>query len=234
MARSLAAAGDLSAGIGVMIGPFVPTTVLPVMTDLPDAPRRPQPDSLGNGSAESSFDLLLRAKHGDHDARERLCSRYLPRLKRWAHGRLPASSRGLLDTEDLAQEVLFHAVERIGTFQPRHEGAFPAYVRQMLKNRIRDEVRKGRRRPAAAPLGDNHAANDPSPLDMAIGEEKLERYDAALARLKPQDREIIVARVEFGFSAAELATECGRPSPEAAQMAVTRALVRLAREMTRA
>jgi RNA polymerase sigma-70 factor (ECF subfamily) len=204
------------------------------MTDLPDAPRRPQPSSPGKGSGESSFELLLRAKHHDKDALEQLCARYLPRLKRWAHGRLPASSRGLLATEDLAQEVLFHAVERIRTFQPRHEGAFPAYVREMLKNRITDEVRKGRRRPAAAPLEDDHAAGDPSPLDMAIGEEKLERYEAALARLKPRDRDMIVARLEFGFSAAEIATEYGRPSPEAAQMAVTRALVRLAREMTRA
>jgi RNA polymerase sigma-70 factor, ECF subfamily len=229
------AAGALPGGLGAMIGTFVPDPVRPVMSDLPDAVRRPQPVSQDNVSAESSFDLLIRAKRGDDAAMESLCARYLPRLKRWAHGRLPGSSRGLLDTEDLAQEVLFRAVERVETFQPRHEGAFQGYVRQILLNRVRDEVRKGHRRPTAAPLEeDQHEAVDPSPLEMAIGRQALDRYETALARLKEQDRQMIVARLELGFSAAEIATEFGKPSAAAAQMAVSRALVRLAEEMARA
>jgi RNA polymerase sigma-70 factor (ECF subfamily) len=183
--------------------------------------------------AESSFELLLQAKRGDSGALDRLCTRYLSRLKRWAHGRLPSSSRGLLDTDDLAQEVLFRAVERVETFEPRHEGAFQAYLRQMLLNRIRDEIRRTKRRPAGAPLEDRHAAADPSPLEIAIGREALDRYEAALERLKPQERELIVARIELGFSAAETAEALGKPSAAAAQMAVSRALVRLVQEMTK-
>ncbi len=228
------AAGALPAGLGAMIGTFVPDPTRPVMSDLPEAAGPPQTVPADVVSAESSFDLLIRAKRGDEAAMDSLCARYLPRLKRWAHGRLPSSSRGMLETEDLAQEVLFRAIERVETFQPRHEGAFQGYVRQILLNRVRDEVRKGQRRPAASPLEEEqHEAADPSPLELAIGRQALDRYEAALARLKDQDREMIVARLELGFSAKEIAAEFGKPSDAAAQMAVSRALVRLAEEMAR-
>jgi hypothetical protein len=46
--------------------------------------------------AASSFELVLRARGGDQEALNDLCARYLPRLQRWAHGRLPASARGAL------------------------------------------------------------------------------------------------------------------------------------------
>jgi RNA polymerase sigma factor (sigma-70 family) len=118
----------------------------------------------------------------------------------------------VLDTDDLAQEILVHAVQRVETFEPRHEGAFQGYLRQMLKNRVLDEVRRAARRPAGAPLNDEHAARDPSPLEIAIGREALERYEAALDKLRPQDQQLIAA----------------------AQMAVSRALVRLAEEMANA
>jgi RNA polymerase sigma factor (sigma-70 family) len=139
----------------------------------------------------------------------------------------------MLDTEDLAQEVLYHAVRRVDTFQPQHEGAFQGYVRQTLLNRVRDEARRARRRPAGAVLEDEHVAVDASPLELAIGQEALDRYEAALQRLKPQDRELIIARIELHFSAAEIAAAFGKPSTAAAKMAISRALVRLAEEMNR-
>ena len=42
-----------------------------------------------------------------------------------------------------------------------------------------------------------------------------------------------MTRVEFGLSFAEVAEVLGKPSPDAARMAVVRALVRLAEEMER-
>ena len=47
--------------------------------------------------AESSLVLVVRARAGDLHARDALCARYLPRLQRWAHGRLPAGARSALD-----------------------------------------------------------------------------------------------------------------------------------------
>jgi RNA polymerase sigma-70 factor (ECF subfamily) len=39
--------------------------------------------------------------------------RYLPRLRRWATGRLPPAARGLLDTEDIVQETIVKTIRNI-------------------------------------------------------------------------------------------------------------------------
>jgi RNA polymerase sigma factor (sigma-70 family) len=184
--------------------------------------------------AESSFALLARARDGDPDALNDLCTKYLPRLQRWAHGRLPPWARGALDTHDLVQDTLTQVLQRLNAFEPRHPGAFPAYLRQALLNRVRDEIRRAQRRGPSDPLDTAKSAHDPSPLELAIGQEALERYDAALQRLRPADREAIIARIELGHSYAEVAEALGKPSIAAAHMAVSRALVRLAQEMSRA
>jgi RNA polymerase sigma-70 factor (ECF subfamily) len=188
----------------------------------------------GGVAVDSTVDLVERAKAGDSDAVNRLFARFLPSLRRWASGRLPRWTRDLMDTDDLVQETLIRAVKRIGQFESRHEGALQAYLRQAVVNRIRDEVRRSKRSPVATALDDDAADRGASPLEDAIGAEALERYEAALARLRPEEREAIVARVEMDGSYQEVAQALGRPSADAARMAVSRALLRLAEEMSRA
>jgi RNA polymerase sigma-70 factor, ECF subfamily len=175
--------------------------------------------------------LLAKARAGDNAALERLLARQLPRLRRWASGRLPRWARDREDTDDLVQETVVRTLRRIEAFDPRHEGALQAYLRQALVNRIRDAVRRAGHRPAAEPLDTDMEGNDVSPLEQAIGRESLERYDAALASLRDQDREAIVGRIEMGQSYEELAGALGKPSGEAARVAVHRALLRLAEVM---
>ena len=52
-------------------------------------------------------------------------------------------------------------------------------------------------------------------------------------RLPPMERDLVLARVELGLQYAQVAELLERPSPSAARMATSRALVRLAREMSR-
>jgi len=200
----------------------------PARQPVMDQPPQPPP-----GSLSATADLLRRARGGDTEALNDLFRRHLPPLRRWARGRLPRWTRDLRDTEDLVQETLAQTLRRIDAFEPRHEGALQAYLRQALINRVRDEVRRLSRYPAAAGLdeSDRYADSRASPLEEAIGTEALERYEAALQRLKPEEREIIVARVEMQQSYQQIAAAHGKSSPDAARMAVTRALVRLAEEM---
>lgn len=187
---------------------------------------------LADVQAESSFALVQRAHAGDAAARDELCARYLPRLHRWAHGRLPASARGALDTVDLVQDTFMQVLQRLGEFEPRHEGAFQSYLRTTLMRRIVDEIRRVQRRGPAQPLDVDAPGHEPSPLEEAIGSETLERYDAALARLAASDREAIIMRIEMGCGYAEIMSALEKPSLAATQMTVSRALVRLAKEMS--
>jgi RNA polymerase sigma-70 factor (ECF subfamily) len=181
---------------------------------------------------DTTFDLVERAKSGDDDALNRLFTRFLPPLRRWASGRLPRWSRDLMDTDDLVQETVVRAVKRLDRFESRHEGALQAYLRQAVVNRIKDEIRRTKRGPAVTVLDDNASDRGTSPLEAAIGTEALERYEAALARLRPEEREAIVARVEMDGSYQDVAKALGKPSADAARMAVSRALLRLAEEMS--
>ena len=194
-------------------------------TSLPD-------QALPEVQAESSFALVNRAHAGDAAARDELCARYLPRLQRWAHGRLPASARGALDTVDLVQDTFMQVLQRLGEFQPRHEGAFQSYLRTTLMRRIVDEIRRVQRRGPAEPLDIEAPGHEPSPLQEAIGTETLERYEAALSRLAASDREAIIMRIEMGCGYAEIMSALEKPSLAATQMTVSRALVRLAKEMS--
>src|SRR5439155_962800 len=198
-----------------------------------EQPRRNPFCSLGLPGLDSTFDLVERAKTGDREALNRLFARYLPALRRWASGRLPRWTRDLMDTDDLVQETVVRAVKRIENFESRHEGALQAYLRQAIVNRIRDEVHRAKRSPVPTVLDDNQSDPGASPLEAAIGEEALQRYEAALACLRPEEREAIIARVEMDGSYQDVAQALGKPSADAARMAVSRALVRLAQEMSR-
>ncbi|MBK9240488.1 MAG: sigma-70 family RNA polymerase sigma factor [Acidobacteria bacterium] len=182
-------------------------------------------------SWDSTLTLLTRARAGDEQALNDLFARYLPTLQRWASGRLPQWARDMAETQDLVQETLVQTFKKIDGFEHRGEGALHAYLRQAVMNKIRDELRRAGRRPAPESLPEG--APDPglSPLEAAIGVEAVERYEAALQRLSEAERELIVARVEMGLTYAELADAVGKPSPDAARMALGRALVRLAEEM---
>ena len=70
----------------------------------------------------------------------------------------------------------------------------------------------------------------PSPLEAAIMKQQLDRFLEALARLRPADRQVIVWRIELGYTADEIALKLGK-SKGAAGMTVSRALARLAAEL---
>ena len=190
-----------------------------------------EPTGDGPRDLDSTFALIERARAGDQQALERLFARHLEPLQRWARGRLPQWARDLAETDDLVQDTLLQTFKRIGEFEPRRVGALQAYLRQAVLNRLRDELRRHGRRPDMADLDGLELAADESPLEQAIGREAVELYEVALQRLRPEEREAIIARVELDFTYQEMALALGKPSAEAARKAAQRALVRLAEEM---
>ena len=181
--------------------------------------------------ADSSVELLVKAQSGDGEALNGLLARYLPRLKRWASGRLPSGMRTMLDTNDLVQDAIINALRNLDTLEIRNEGTLQAYLRRAVNNRIIDLYRRAGRRPARQERPEDAASPAASPLEAAIGAEAVESYECALATLSAADQEAIVLRVELGLDFEEIASQLGKPSTDAARMAVTRAIARLAAGM---
>jgi RNA polymerase sigma factor (sigma-70 family) len=178
----------------------------------------------------TSSHLLRSARLGDSEALGRLLARYLPRLSRWAHGRLPAWVRATVDTSDLVHDAVLGTIRRLPAFEARSRHALAAYLRAAVRNRIRDEHRRFRRRGTRVEGLDRLADRRPSPFELASASEDAARYRRALARLRPRDRELIVAHVELGYTHEQLGCMTAR-SPNAARMALQRAIHRLAELM---
>lgn len=191
------------------------------VTTEPD--RHPDPGS----SLETTQELLHLVKGGDERALNRLVAVYTPLLRRWGQGRLPRGARDLSDTDDLVQVTMSRVLRRIDDFDPRHPGAFLAYLRRAFLNTMRNEIRRASRAPQGEPMADELHDQRPSVLEEAIGRDALDRYEEALDGLTDEQRAAVILRVEFGLRHAEIAEHLGSPSANAARMLVSRGLLRL-------
>jgi len=177
---------------------------------------------------EPTVDVIRRVQSGDAGAREQLLARFLPLLRRWAHGRLPRQIRDLNDTDDLVQVTLVKALAQLDHFESAGPGAFLAYLRQALLNQVRDEIRRHARRPEHAEMDFEISDPDaPALIEQIVGAERVRAYEHALSTLPKRQQGLIVMRLEFGMSYPEIAAEVAS-SPDAVRVMVARALVQLA------
>jgi RNA polymerase sigma factor (sigma-70 family) len=179
--------------------------------------------------ASTSWRLLQDAQRGDASALGRLVLRHLPRLRRWARGRLPRESRSHADTSDLLQDVLLRTLGRLDVFQPKGRRALGAYFRTAVRNHVADERRRAARW-VMTEADESLRSHAPTPLQCVIDAETRRCYDDALARLGRRDHDLVVAHLELGYSHAQLGCMIGR-TPHAARMALCRAMARLAEHM---
>ena len=182
-------------------------------------------------TSHSTQELIDRAREGDHLARDMLARRYRLVISRWAHGRLPAHGRDLNETADLVQLTLLRAFQALPAFEVQGPGAFFAYLRQIMSNILKDEIRRSSRRPAHDEITEEVVEHDPLPLDRAVNLETLQAYELALNALEPDQREAVILRIELGLSHEEIARTIEAPSANAARMKIARALMRMAELM---
>lgn len=180
---------------------------------------------------ETTAVLLHRIAQGDERAKSELANACLPVLRRFAHGRLPRSARGIVTTEDVVFAALQRSMKEIERFSLRHEGSFLSYARTAVVNEIIDQSRRAKSRPVGSEVDENVVALGTSPVGEAMGHEFMARYENALQRLTPEQREAFVLRMEFGYSHQKTADAIGAPSVDAARMLVRRAIERLKDEL---
>jgi RNA polymerase sigma factor (sigma-70 family) len=190
----------------------------------------PSGPGLAQGNLEpSTKSLLRRGRSGDRRALDYLFGRVLSRLRGWAHGRLPRGARNVSDTADVIQDAAAGVWRRLDGLRLDRPGDLDAYIRQAVQNRIHDEARRTRTRPDSVPVDDDLPDTSPSPLECTVRRELFERREELFSLLSPQEREMLIARFEFGYSYEQIAVLLSKPSAAAARMAVNRVLERIRR-----
>ena len=173
--------------------------------------------------ADTDTDELLRsAGLGDEAARTELLARHRDRLRRMVAVRIDRRLASRVDPSDVVQEALADAAGKLGDYLRDRPLPFYPWLRQVAWLRLiqlyRHHVVAQRRSvdrevPAEPPIADASAhvlaaaclaAGGSTPSRALIREELLDRVHAALARLDPRDREVLVMRHLEGMSSAEV------------------------------
>jgi len=187
-------------------------------------------------------DLLPDACAGDVRAREQLFARFTPVLRRFLHARLPVSARGLLDTDDLVQEVWTSALGQLHRLEYRGPGTFWCYLRRIGLNRVAQVVRRSNvptldledAADASADPADAHHPSQPSePMRALLEKERLGAFENALECIPMPQRQALLMRLELELPYDVIAAECGQPSADAARMVVCRAMAKVAERLAR-
>jgi RNA polymerase sigma-70 factor, ECF subfamily len=160
-----------------------------------------------------SDERLAHAARTDRAAFGALYDRYLPRVYRFCARRSDSPA----DAEDLTAAVFLRAMERIGTFQG---GSFAAWLFTIARHACADFHR---RRPTGS-LDDAAFVVDgaTSPDELAIAAERYRWLRAQMARLTPEQADVIELRLAQ-LSTAEIAHALEKSIP-AVKMLQSRAL----------
>jgi RNA polymerase sigma-70 factor (ECF subfamily) len=186
---------------------------------------------LSQNELTTTTQLVRDYRQGHQDALNTLYGRYMPLLRRWASGRLPAYGRDLSETEDLVQVAFMRAFKRLDKFESERPGAFLAYLRTILLNLIRDELRRSKVRPQLSSMTHSFQDAGASIVEAAVGAETLAQYERAMLQLPEDKRYAVMMRVEFDLSYEKIAEELSLPSANSTRMMISRALVELAEKM---
>jgi len=165
-------------------------------------------------------EFVARACAGDPAARQQLCARTLPTLRRWASR---CRECGIHDADDLVQSAFLRALDRLGEFEVRGNGSFLAYLRQIVLNEARREWRRQRVRGEMVEIDERLSEGGDPVVEAMLGDERERAYAGALRRLNPRQRKHLSLRVEHGMSFGEIAGATGG-SIDGARMIVARAL----------
>ncbi|HEY2209830.1 MAG TPA: sigma-70 family RNA polymerase sigma factor [Gaiellaceae bacterium] len=149
--------------------------------------------------------LVTRAKAGDREALDALCSRHAPKVERLARHLL----RDPEDARDAAQEALAKLCVRLRQF--RGEAQFSTWLHRLVVNTCRDVAERQRTRthePLPEELGDD-VEHDPA-RGVRISELRRELCDS-LAGISPEQAQVIVLKDALGYTFEEIAAAADMP-----------------------
>jgi RNA polymerase sigma-70 factor (ECF subfamily) len=176
-------------------------------------------------SSKDSEALIEAAKAGDYSAFEQLIAKDQTRLRGLIATRLHARIALDVELDDVYQESLLRAFSSVTRFEWRGEDSFLRWVGGIAENIILELARK-RHLERKRPLEGDAPSPVSSPSRLLRRDERFDRLEEALQKLRPEHREVILlVRVE-GQTFQNTAQRMGR-SPDAVKQLLYRALKQL-------
>lgn len=93
---------------------------------------------------DSSTELLRRAVAGEQAALAALLTEAEPDLRRRISPRVPGDMRGVIDADDVLQEVYAEAFRSVARFEDRGPGSFERWLATIAMRCLRGEIRRQR------------------------------------------------------------------------------------------
>jgi RNA polymerase sigma-70 factor (ECF subfamily) len=162
-------------------------------------------DEAASPTREQFPRILAAARAGADWAWRDLYAVIAPALTRYLR------ARGVPDADDVVGETFIRVVRSIDGFEG-DEGQFRTWVFTIGRNLVVDEVRKRGRRPSNATPDEGLTAAGPAgdTEDDAMRRLGTDRVREILARLSPDQRDVLLLRVLGGHTIAEIAEVVGK------------------------
>ena len=165
--------------------------------------------------------------------------RHLPPLHAFVKQRMGPRLMARESCDDIVQSVCRELLSAPARVQFPTDEALHGWLQTAAMRKILQKARhyRSQRRAVAREVADAHgsqivAAGEPlTPSREASAREQVARFEAALARLQPSDREIITMTKIAGLSHEEAAQRTGR-TVVASRTVLRRALIRLSELLT--
>lgn len=148
-------------------------------------------------------ELVARAIDGDAEAFGDLYEHYLDRIYRYVYCRL----RNHDEAEDLTENVFLKAWEALPRSRPR-ASRFRAWLFRIAHNTVIDRYRMHKPVASLEQIAEIHDGS-PAPEHAIETQQAMSRLAAALARLKPKYRQVVLCRFVGDLSHAETAAVLG-------------------------
>jgi len=191
---------------------------------------------------QKTQELVTLAKQGDKSALNQLYRAYVERVRWMVRFNMSKELRAKLESMDLVQDALIHALQGLGDFTYKNEGDFVRWLSKIAQNALRDNLDRLRadkrdiRKEVAfgdyGPTTGGRRLGSPMPIDRTTPSvimskrEDLAKLEKALDLLKPEYREVIVLTKIEGLSYGEIGDRLGK-SADAVRMLVSRAMAAL-------
>jgi len=191
---------------------------------------------------QKTRELVALAKNGDKSALNQLYKVYMERVRWMLRLRMSKELRSKLESMDLVQDTLIHALKGLDGFTYKNEGDFVRWLSKIAENELRGSLKKlhaDKRDIRKEVQLDNYGSTTtsgivgtPGPIQattpsvIMAKKEDLDKLEKAIDELKPEYRKVIVLAKIDGLSYKEIGERLGK-SVDAVGMLLSRAIVAL-------